>query len=561
MHGGVGALGDGVAASVAETPEGVWACAGEALERRALAGELRARGVVPEADDPASVPDTATILAGVSAGRGPLAGAARLHGEVAWAALDAGGVLRAGTDAGGSRALYAGCTLDGGCVVASAPSEVLAGGVPGEVDADALAAWVEEGRFAGGRTPWRHVRRFRAGQSLAVRAGEAPIWSEVAQVRNPGDAGGSTERWARSLGYAIALAVRRRAAPEGAVAVALGAGAASEVVLRLAAERRAGALVALVLDTGAVDLARVTALAAAVGARLVRVPADAGALEDAARDALVTLDVPTGPVEAASWLLARAASQAGASVLLTGMGATAALGGDAGLVGEGARAIAREVPSRVAGWLGGRVGRAYAAAPRLETGGPDASAAPRATFVGGERAPEGGPVAGLRGGEAVHDDRGERHVLRGALRGPRRSPPSGDREGVEPPAPRVAESSDPSGASSLGAVLEARQLLLADTWLPALDLACRALGVEVRHPFREASLIALAATVPAWHLLPRPGRSRGLLGLALDVALTPVGARAPVPRDWAPHAPLVLPVADPLAVRAAAAAAWRARRG
>jgi hypothetical protein len=180
--------------------------------------------------------------------------------------------------------------------------------------------------------------------------------------------------------------------------------------------------------------------------------------------------------------------------------------------------------------------------PRLAPEGPGAAS------VGRERSPEGDLVAGLRGGEADRDDRGERHVLRGALRG------------VEPPAPRLAESSDPAGASSLGAVLEARQLLLADTWLPALDLACSAQSVEVRHPFRDASLLALAATVPAWHLVPRPGRSRGLLGLALDVALTPVGARGPVPRDWAPHAPLVFPVADPRAFRAAAAEAWRARR-
>ncbi len=416
-HGRVGTFGARASSSVAESAEGLWACAGEALEPRALAEELRAREVLPDGDASAPPPTTATLFAGVSAGRGPLAGAVRLHGEVAWAALGADGALRAGTDGGGSRALHAGSTAHGGYAVASAPGVLLASGVAGAVDTEALAGWVEHGRFSEGRTPWRHVRRFRGGQTMQVRAGEPPAWSAVVPARNPGGAGGSTERWARSLGYAIALAVRRRAAPDRTVAVAMGEGAVAEGVLRLAAERRSAPLVVVVLDTGRADLAGIARRAAETGARLVRVPADAGALAQAAEEARSAMDVPVGPVEAASWLLARAASDAGAAVLLTGMGATETLGGDAGLVGEGARGVARGLPAQWATWLGGA-------------------------------------------GESV---------LRGALRG------------VEPPAPRIAVSTEPVGFTSLGAVLEARQSLLGDTWLPALDLACNAQGVEARH--------------------------------------------------------------------------------
>ncbi|MEN9786892.1 MAG: Asparagine synthase [Pseudomonadota bacterium] len=297
---------------------------------RRLRAETVHRGGAP----PEHTPDA---VASVAAALGPARVDGRLRGVVAWAAVrEDGEGLRAARDGVGVRDVLV--APEGGCVANDARA-ILASGVSREGDAAALDAWVRTGRWADGATPWRALRRVPPGGTVAWDGDVARTMPGQAFDVQPAGMGGHAGRWARSLGWALALAIRTElealgcvgasAAGRGGaagrrprVAVALG-GMSSATVLAAAAAHGGCDLVAVVLDAG--DGARrawAEGVAGAVGARLVAVDADAvGAWDEAAR----AVEWPLGPGDLAWWMLVRAAGEAGADAFVTGLGARAAL--------------------------------------------------------------------------------------------------------------------------------------------------------------------------------------------------------------------------------------------
>jgi asparagine synthetase B (glutamine-hydrolysing) len=299
---------------------GAWGAvaSGGATNLRRLRAEASARGTIVPAHTPQAV---AAIAAALGAGRV----ADHVRGALAFAAAGGDGALHVARDPVGVREVLVAGEAGGAANDARA---LLAAGMGGGVDEAALEAWADRGTWSSGATPWRGIRR--------VPAGGAAVWDgDGVRVRpgpdapmQPAGLGGDAERWARSLGWALALAIRAELDALGGagrrprVAFALG-GAASATVLAAAAARGGCDLVAVVRDTGdAPQRAWAARVASSCGARLVVVEGDAARdVEDAAR----AVEWPLSPDGLVWWRLVRAAGDAGAEAFVTGLGARASL--------------------------------------------------------------------------------------------------------------------------------------------------------------------------------------------------------------------------------------------
>jgi asparagine synthetase B (glutamine-hydrolysing) len=420
---------------------------GEASELRTLAGELLARG------EPAPE-HTSALGAALFATNGLARGRARVRSDVAWIAHDGERLLLA-RDRSGARPLYVADAAAGSpdaprLVAASDPRVLLRAGVA-DAPCPTGAAWLAAAGFIPAPwTPWRAVRALAPGEVLAFDAHTGrPLPFEDDAPRDPGGLpslnpagdGGNLARWQRSVDYALALAVRVRAHPHGATAVAL-AGRASRRVLELALERRRGPLVALTWQTDD-NAAEVADAAAWCAARSVRhaVVDLRGEQIPRLRDELAAARAWPVTGRDPPWAaLARAAWEHGAEVLLHGVGAAELWGGPE--------------PLRRLAW---------ADAPGL-----DALDRLRHTLRGAPR--PAWPEAPLR---AV-----------GLLTGAAPAGLDALTEGI--------------GAGSLaGRTRALLRRLLADADFAAIDRACADTGLRARGPYGDESLVALVATMPA----------------------------------------------------------------
>lgn len=295
--------------------DGAWTVCLDGLpgNLRPLRDELRARGRLVD-------PRPAAVVAAVFAEVGFARGLDRLEGDVAVVAHDAGAdTLWLARDRSGLHPL-AWAELPGGGLAWASSAAALArlpGLDPGPTPGLAARA-VLLGFLPAPATAWRAVRALAAGERLAADARGVRVETYHPLAPNPSGAGGSAERWARAIGFAVDLAVRRRA--EDAPAVALAGTEADPLLIALVAGRaEAPPLVLGFDDAGA-------ALATASGARFLRVEAGPEALVAAAAERLATTGEPVlRPEAAAWWATGQRAFDAGVEAVITAEGASAAL--------------------------------------------------------------------------------------------------------------------------------------------------------------------------------------------------------------------------------------------
>lgn len=260
------------AEQVAWSADRRWAVgvSGRLRNAASLRAELSARGQVePDASG-------AELAACVIAEAGFERALGRLEGEIALAAWDgAEERLWAARDAAGAWRVYH--RQEGAAqLVRTEPPDQGPGGAV--IDGAALGVLCGLGVLPAPRALWTGWERLAAG-SLLRRTGsgraEAAPWRAV-EIGEPGIAGAGY-RWARSVGYALDLAVRQ--ATEGPTAVLLSGGLCGRTLLERAAARRGTAdrLLAVHADLsahsadGAMDRAEARAQAAAAGVEIVEV--------------------------------------------------------------------------------------------------------------------------------------------------------------------------------------------------------------------------------------------------------------------------------------------------
>jgi asparagine synthase (glutamine-hydrolysing) len=380
-----------------------------------------------------------------------------VRSEVAWIAHEAAsGRVFLARDLSGSRPLYVAEALPAGGpfgMAASDPEVLLRAGADATPCPEAQAWIAAAGFVPAPLTPWKGVRALAPGEVCVYdsRSGARLSWSDdtprvAPPPLQPTGRWGNAERWQRSVGWALALAVRLRAQGAGLLAVAL-SGSASRRVLELALEARRGApVLALTWQRPGEEAAAAEAAAwcAARGVehRVVPVaPADEAALAAEVRPR----GWPLGPEEACWTALARASWEVGADVLLHGIGAAELWGGPA--------------PLRRLAWA--------------EAGALDAADRWLHRLRGAER--PSWPEAPL---QSV-----------GVLRAGSACPP-----GLEGLAAAI-----PPG-SLTGRTRALLRKLLADSRLAEVDRACARAGLRARAPYLDAPLVELVQTVPSGQL-------------------------------------------------------------
>ncbi|MDP2309733.1 MAG: asparagine synthase-related protein [Pseudomonadota bacterium] len=452
-------------ANPAWDPSGRWCVAtdGELLNARTLLAEFHAWGESPEAAS------SAGIVACLFAARGLEAGLERLAGDVALIAWDSHTrSLHVVRDRAGQRPLHWAALADGTLLVASEPAALLAhGAVDGAPDVDAHRDGLALGAPLPPRTPWLGIRKLAPGERLAWSGGAPEIlrwWEESA---NPPGADGARYRWARSLRFSTELAIQQRVAVDAPIAVALSGGLYAEALLLGTAARRRGPVLAFTVGADGPGDERGPAgeIAARCGAEHV-------ALSIAAADVpallaeIATLAEPLLTPEALGfYVIARAAGDRGAEVLLTGVGGASLYGGAHIPLGD----RAASVPG--VGLLG-RVARA-----------------------GAER---------FGGEPASH---------RQLRRRPEIDPGTTRWAAVDALAAQAPEG-DPTGRA-----LWLDRRLDAERGLAVLDRVTAAHGIRAQSPYADAQLVKLVGSMPVGHLV-QVRRPRGLFveGLAERLA-------------------------------------------
>lgn len=293
-------------APVAVDLSGRWTVAvdGAPTNLRPLRDELRARGRLGTDLSPGAV--VAALLAEL----GFEPGLGRLEGEVAVAALDREGpVAWVAAGRGGLARVAWTRTAAGIAWATSAAALRRLEGVDPAIEPRLAPVGLRLGFLPAPLTPWRTVRLLPAGHRLRVDADGPRVLPGPTLAVNPAGAGGALSRWARSIRYAVALAVLQRG--DGGPALALGEGG-GDAAIGVAAPRREDALrLRLATEAGPGD------------------PVDLDA--EAALALLDELTTTTGePVLDAATLrwaaLARAAWDRGAEALLAGVGAATLFG-------------------------------------------------------------------------------------------------------------------------------------------------------------------------------------------------------------------------------------------
>ncbi len=439
----------GLGMAVLSPSEDVTAVGGRGAWRVVADGELAHLGAL-RAELGLALPGrpaaaTVDVLAALLDAQGVDRVHARTGRGLAWIATD-GKVLVAARDAAGERPLFRGRTPDGAVVVASDPEVCFRAGVS-RASSPLDDSWEASlGFVPAPSTRWEAVTALLPGEvwtlDLATGASTSRIDARVEGPLNPDGIEGSRPRWTTSIGYAFALAVRLRAHGDAGVAVAL-SGQASRAVLAQACLRRKGPIFAVSWQIA--DNAQEVADAAAwceargVAHRIVQVD---GPDADEVREDLLRRGRPATEADVAWTLLARAAWEGGAEVLLHGVGAAELWGGAS--------------PLRNLAWT---------AVP-----GVDAVDRLRHRLVGRPRPPWPASVLGAAG------------VL-------------------APGAPLPEAMATLAETAPVGSLAgRSRWLLrrlLADGALQRIDLACADTGLRARGPFVDPAFASLVQQVPA----------------------------------------------------------------
>lgn len=293
-------------APVVVDPSGRWTVAvdGAPTNLRALRDELRARGHLGDDGSPAAV--VAALLAELGFERG----LERLEGEVAVAALDREGpVAWLAAGRGGLARVAWTSTASGTAWATSAAALRRLEGADPTIEPRLAPVGLRLGFLPAPLTPWRAVRALPAGHLLRVDADGPRVRPGPALAVNPAGAGGAPARWARSIRYAVELAVVQRG--EGGPALALGDGG-GDAAIGVAGPRRDDALrLRLATEAGPGEPVELDAEAALV------------LLDELA----ATTGEPVLDAATLRWAaLARAAWDRGAESLLAGVGAAALFG-------------------------------------------------------------------------------------------------------------------------------------------------------------------------------------------------------------------------------------------
>src|SRR4051812_26498792 len=452
----------------------IWAAQnGEIYNHDQLRDELRARGHVLR-----SRCDT-EVLPHLYEDHGP-ALAERLRGMFAVAVWDTdarrGVLIR---DRLGIKPLYYAIAGDR-VVFGSELKCVLASGlVSGELDPEAISAYLMLGYVPGAMTPLRGVRKLLPGERLVVEDGRVKLerWWEY-PVPEP-EEGRTTAEWAEIVLDKLDESVRMRLMSDVPLGAMLSGGLDSSLIVALMARHMTEPLETFAVGFAgeSSELPDARLVADALGASHHELEVSLGTEHDDLARLIWPLDEPLADLSSLGFLaLCELASQH-VTVALSGQGADELFGGYRkhrvaslaqrwnrlpGVVRGGAAAAIARGPGR-----GARMAEA------LQASDPVARVLATSGFV--------------------------RPDLRGALSGGALADYAGPAEAVL----RDRLSGAPGAAPLEAALYMDARLGLVDDMLTYFDRASMACSLEVRVPFLDHELVELAATIPTGHKVRR----------------------------------------------------------
>jgi asparagine synthase (glutamine-hydrolysing) len=434
-----------------------------------------------------------------------------LNGMFAFALYDArAGRLFAARDETGVKPLYYAELAGGGLAISSELKAILAApGIPRDLDREAIADFLAYQFIPDPRTPFRAVRRLGPGEALVWERGRVAVrraWTGFPPARGASAPLGPHAA-ARALRRTLLGAVERQLVSDRPVGACLSGGLDSSAIVAAAVRARGGAPIRCytvgytaadnALDPFEEDLPHARRVALRLGVPLEEIEVEA----HAARrwpEIVRILDEPIAdPAALNAFLIARRARADGTVVLLSGQGADEIFGGyrrhAAGLaLGALGRlpAAARRGLARAAGIVpGARPGRLGTALRRLRK-----------------------MLEAAEGGE---DESFLRLAMALPLEDARRAWGPALRNGggpLDPLASGRALLAEVRGAAPLDRMLY-RDL---KTYLPAQNLhytdrTAMASGVEVRVPFLDDEVLALAISLAPRLKIRGPGRGKAVL--------------------------------------------------
>jgi len=357
---------------------------------------------------------------------------------------------------------------------------VLASGlVTGELDADAIAAYLMLGYVPGGMTPLRDVRKLEAGERLIVANGNVRVerWWDFPVARP--DHSLNAHEWGERLLDKLDESVRLRLMSDVPLGAMLSGGLDSSLIVSLMARHMSEPVKTFSVGFagGKSELGDARRVAGEYGADHRELELEPQAGEDDLRKLVWHLDEPLADLSALGFLPLCELARRDVTVALSGQGADELFGGyRKHRVASLAEAWTR-LPRRPRGIAGGALrhgpGRAGRMADALEA--PDAVA--RLLASSGLVRPE------------LHGD-----LFGGAL-----AEHAGAAEAVVSGRLACAATSGPLEAALY---LDAR-LGLVDDMLTYFDRTSMACSLEVRVPFLDHELVELSARIPAEHKVRR----------------------------------------------------------
>jgi asparagine synthase (glutamine-hydrolysing) len=452
----------------------IWAAQnGEIYNHAELRDELRGRGHVLR-----SRCDT-EVLPHLYEDHGP-ALAERLRGMFAVAVWDAdrrrGVLIR---DRLGIKPLYY-AIADDMVVFGSELKCVLASGVvSGELDPEAISAYLMLGHVPGAMTPVKDVRKLLPGERLVVEDGRARLERWWDYPAPEAEHGRSTGEWAEMVLDKLDESVKMRLMSDVPLGAMLSGGLDSSVIVALMARHMTEPLETFAVGFAGEDseLPDARRVAGALGAEHHELEVELQSDPDYLSRLVWHLDEPLADLSSIGFLALCELAAEHVTVALSGQGADELFGGYRkhrvaslaetwtrmpGAVRSGAAAVMRRGP--------GRAGRLVDA---LQAGDPVSRLLASSGYVHAE-------LRGALFGGALADHAGAAEaVVRGTLAG----------------AP---------GAAPLEAALymDAR-LGLVDDMLTYFDRASMACSLEVRVPFLDHELVELCARIPTGHKIRR----------------------------------------------------------
>ena len=453
----------------------VWAAQnGEIYNHAALRGDLEARGHVLK-----SRCDT-EVLPHLYEEHGPEL-AQRLRGMFALAVWDRDarrGVLV--RDRLGVKPLYYAITQDRVVFGSELKCVLTSGLVGGELDPEAIAAYLMLGYFPGAMTPLKAVRKLLPGERLVVERERVRVerWWHY-PVPNADTTPRTTAEWAEIVLDKLDESVRLQLMSDVPLGAMLSGGLDSSVIVALMARHMTAPLETFSVGFAGEDseLADAQRAATALGTNHHELEVALRPEPEYLSRLIWHLDEPLSDLSSIGFLALSELAASHVTVALTGQGADELFGGylkhrvaslseywqrAPGLVRAGAASVLRRGP--------GRAGRL---ADALQAGDP-------ATRL-------------LASSAYIHDDLRD-ELFGGAL---------AEHAGAAERAARDVLTGAPSAAPVEAALYLDARLGLVDGMLTYFDRASMACSLEVRVPFLDHELVELCATIPTSHKVHR----------------------------------------------------------